>query len=95
MEVPITLPETVGSPGANHKERSQRHAVISATNKDMLHQMSRKSRQEAGITLSPHKLKEVLPVMKVKVSGMDRIALVDSGCSECYVDLKYGKVPQF
>ena len=37
--------------------------------------------REAGTTLSPHKLEEVLPVMKVKVNGMDRLALVDSGCS--------------
>ena len=37
--------------------------------------------REAGTTLSPHKLEEVLPVMKVKVNGMDWIALVDSSCS--------------
>ena len=41
--------------------------------------------REAGTTLSPHKLEEVLPVMKVKVNGMDRIALVDSGCSSSVV----------
>ena len=41
--------------------------------------------REAGTTLSPHKLEEVLPVMKVKVNGMDRIALVDSGCSSSIV----------
>ena len=40
--------------------------------------------REAGTTLSPHKL-EVLPVMKVKVNGMDQIALVDSGCSSSVV----------
>ena len=37
VEVPITLPETVGSQGANHGERSRRYAVISANNKDMSH----------------------------------------------------------
>ena len=37
VEVSITLPETVGSPGANHEERSRRYAVISANNKDMSH----------------------------------------------------------
>ena len=37
--------------------------------------------REAGTTLSPHKLEQVLPVMNVKVNGIDRIALVDSGCS--------------
>ena len=31
--------------------------------------------------LSLHKLEEVFPVMKVKINGMDRRALVDSGCS--------------
>ena len=36
---------------------------------------------EAGTTLSPHKLEDLLPVMKVKVNGMDQIVLVDSGCS--------------
>ena len=41
--------------------------------------------QEPGITLSPHKLEEVLPVMKVKINGMDWIALVDSGCSSSVV----------
>ena len=41
-------------------------------------------RREAGTTLSRHKL-EVLPVMKVKVNGMDRIALVDSSCSSSIV----------
>ena len=41
--------------------------------------------REAGTTLSPHKLGEVFPVMKVKVNGMDRIALVDSGCSSSVV----------
>ena len=40
---------------------------------------------EAGTTLSPHKLEEVLPVMKVKVNGIDRIGLVDSGCSSSVV----------
>ena len=40
--------------------------------------------REAGTTLSPHKL-EVLPLMKVKVNRMDRIALVDSGCSSSVV----------
>ena len=40
---------------------------------------------EASTTLSPHKLEEVLPVMKVKVNGMDQIALVDSGCSSSVV----------
>ena len=39
---------------------------------------------KAHTTLSPHKL-EVLSVMKVKVNGMDRIALVDSGCSSSIV----------
>ena len=34
--------------------------------------------REASTTLSPHKL-EVLPVMKVKINGMDWIAFVDSG----------------
>ena len=76
VEVLIILPETVGSPGANHGERSRRYAVISASNKDIS--------REAGTTLSPHKL-EMLPVMKVKVNGMDRIALVDSGCSSSVV----------
>ena len=41
--------------------------------------------REAGTTLSPHKLEEVLPVMKVKVNGMDRIVWVDSGCSSSVV----------
>ena len=41
--------------------------------------------REVGTTLSPHKLEEVLPVMKVKVNGIDRIALVDSGCSSSVV----------
>ena len=41
-------------------------------------------RREAGTIHSPHKL-EVLPVMKVKVNGMDRIMLVDSGCSSSIV----------
>ena len=41
--------------------------------------------REASTTLSPHKLEEVLPVMKVKVNRMDRIALVDSGCSSSVV----------
>ena len=41
--------------------------------------------REAGTTLSQLKLEEVLPVMKVKVNGMDRIALVDSGCSSSVV----------
>ena len=41
--------------------------------------------REIGTTLSPHKLEEVLPVMKVKVNGIDRIALVDSGCSSSIV----------
>ena len=41
--------------------------------------------REASTTLSPHKLEEVLPVMKVKVNGMDWIALVDSGCSSSVV----------
>ena len=36
--------------------------------------------REVGTTLSPYKLEEVLPVIKVKVNGMDRIALMDSGC---------------
>ena len=42
-------------------------------------------RQEANTTLSPYKLEEVLPVMKVKVNGMDRIALVYSSCSSFIV----------
>ena len=33
----ITLPETFGSPGANHEERSRRYAVIGANSKDMSH----------------------------------------------------------
>ena len=41
--------------------------------------------REVGTTLSPHKLEEVLPVMKVKVNGIDQIALVDSGCSSSIV----------
>ena len=41
--------------------------------------------REAGTTLSPHTLKEVFPVMKLKVNGMDRIALVDSNCSSSNV----------
>ena len=41
--------------------------------------------REAGTTLYPHKLEEVLPVMKVKVNGLDRIALVDFGCSSSAV----------
>ena len=41
--------------------------------------------REAGTTLFPHKLGEVLPVMKVKVNGMDQLALVDSGCSSSIV----------
>ena len=41
--------------------------------------------REAGTTLYPDKLEEVLPVMKVKVNGMDRIVLVDSGCSSSIV----------
>ena len=45
----------------------------------------RGKRWEVGTTLSPHKLEEVLPVMKAKVNGMDRIALVDSGCSSSVV----------
>ena len=40
-----TLPETVGSLGANHEERSRRYAVISANNKDMSHRGVRKMRQ--------------------------------------------------
>ena len=88
VEVPITLPETVGSPGSNHEERSRRYAVISS--KQQGHVASRcpgklGTVREAGTTLSPHKLEEVLPVMKVKVNGMDRIALVDSGCSSSVV----------
>ena len=42
--------------------------------------------REAGTTLSPHKLEEVLTVMKVKVNGMDQIVLVDSGCSSSAVN---------
>ena len=41
--------------------------------------------REVSTTLSPHKLEEVLPVMKVKVNGMDQIALVDSDCSSSVV----------
>ena len=41
--------------------------------------------QEVSTTLSPHKLEEVLPVMKMKVNGIDRIALVDSSCSSSVV----------
>ena len=41
--------------------------------------------REAGTTLSPHKLEEALPVMKVKVNGMDQIALADSSCSSSVV----------
>ena len=41
--------------------------------------------REVGTTLSPHKLEGVLPVMKVKVNGIDWIALVDSGCSSSVV----------
>ena len=41
--------------------------------------------RKVGTTLSPHKLEEVLPVMKVKVNGIDWIALVDSGCSSSVV----------
>ena len=85
VEVPITLPETASSPEVNHKECSQRYVVISARNKDMSHQGVRKTRQEASTTLSPHKLEEVLPVMKVKVNGMDQIVLVDSGWSSSVV----------
>ena len=50
-------------------------------------EMSRKrgKGREASTTLSPHKLEEVLPVMKVKVNGMYWIALVDSGCSSSVV----------
>ena len=47
VEVPITLSEIVGSPGANHEERSRRYAVIIANNKDMSHRGVRKTRQEA------------------------------------------------
>ena len=47
VEVPITLPETTGSPGANHEERSRRYAVISASNKDLSHRGVRKTRQVA------------------------------------------------
>ena len=41
--------------------------------------------REVSTTLSPHKLEEELPVMKVKVNGIDWIALVDSGCSSSVV----------
>ena len=41
--------------------------------------------REASTTLSSRKLEEVLSVMKVKINGMDRIALVDSGCSSSVV----------
>ena len=80
--VPV-LPETVGSPGANHEKCSQRYVVISTSNKDMSRKQGKV--QEASTTLSPHKLEEVLPVMKVKINGMDWIALVDSGCSSSIV----------
>ena len=42
---PITLPETVGSSGANHEECSRRYAVISANNRDMLPRGVRQTRQ--------------------------------------------------
>ena len=41
--------------------------------------------REASTTLSTHKLEGVLLVMKVKINGTDRIALVDSGCSSSVV----------
>ena len=85
VEVSITLPETVDSPGANHEERSRRYQC-----QQQGHVASRcpgklgKGR-EAGTNLSPHKLEEVLPIMKVKVNGMDWTALVDSSCSSSVV----------
>ena len=84
VEVPITLPETAGSPGLNHKEHSWRYT---ASNKDMLHQVVWETRKgwEASTSLSSHKLEEVLPVMKVKIDGIDQIVLVDSGWSSFVV----------
>ena len=41
--------------------------------------------REVSTILSPHRLKEVLPVIKVQIDGVDRTALVDSGCSSSVV----------
>lgn len=60
---------------------SQRYAATSARKKDMLPQ----GVQEMSTILSPHRLKEVLPVIKVQIDRIDRTALVDSGCSSSIV----------
>ena len=45
VEVPITSPETAGSPVENHEERSWRYTVISASNKDMSHRGDQEMKQ--------------------------------------------------
>ena len=45
----------------------------------------RKRGQKINATLSPFKLKEAFPVIKVVVNGKRRMALVDSGCSRSLV----------
>ena len=56
VEVPITLLETAGSPGANHKECSERYTVISASNKDMSNRgvWGNEARSKRPALLSPH-----------------------------------------
>ena len=83
VEVPITLPETVSSRGANHGTLPEIRCYQCQQQGHVASRCPGKlgKEREAGTPLSPHKLEEVLSVMKVKVNGMDRIALVDSGCS--------------
>ena len=87
VEVPITLPETVGSRGQITKSAPGDTLLLVPTIRTCRIEVSGKlsNGREAGTTLSPHKLEEVLPVMKMKVNGRDRIALVDSGCSSSVV----------
>ena len=41
--------------------------------------------REVSTTLSSHKLREVLPTMRVCINGEERVALVDCGCSKSIV----------
>ena len=71
----------VGPPSTSDK---QNEVAVQATRTCGLEVSGKRGKgREVGTALS-HKL-EVLPVMKVKVNGMDRIALVDSGCSSSVV----------
>ena len=71
----------------NWRERSTTHCYLCNKTEQSCEKLSGETEMEVDVstTLSPIKLKEVLPVIEAVVDGKKRIALVDSGCSRFLV----------